>query len=51
MKTEFEARPVYVRREDRIKAHFLTCYLSLLIYRLLEKSWMINTLATLFSLP
>ena len=40
MKTEFEARPVYVRREDRIKAHFLTCYLSLLIYRLLEKSWM-----------
>ena len=37
MKTEFKARPVYVRREDRIKAHFLTCYLSLLIYRLLEK--------------
>lgn len=37
MKTEFEARPAYVRREDRIKAHFLTCYLSLLIYRLLEK--------------
>ncbi len=37
MKTEFEARPVYVRREDRIKAHFLICYISLLIYRLLEK--------------
>ena len=37
MKTEFEARPVYVRREDRIKAHFLTCYISLLVYRLLEK--------------
>ena len=37
MKSEFEARPVYVRREDRIKAHFLICYLSLLIYRLLEK--------------
>lgn len=37
MKTEFEARPVYVRREDRIKAHFMTCYISLLIYRLLEK--------------
>lgn len=37
MKTEFEARPVYLRRDDRIKAHFLTCYLSLLIYRLLEK--------------
>ena len=37
MKTEFEARPVYVRRDDRIKAHFLTCYISLLVYRLLEK--------------
>lgn len=37
MKSEFEARPVYARREDRIKAHFLTCYISLLIYRLLEK--------------
>lgn len=37
MKTEFEARPVYVRREDRIKAHFLTCYIGLLVYRLLEK--------------
>ena len=37
MKTEFEARSVYVQRDDRIKAHFLTCYLSLLLYRLLEK--------------
>lgn len=37
MKTDFTARPVYVRREDRIKAHFLICFLSLLIYRLLEK--------------
>ena len=37
MKTEFEARPVYVQRNDRIKAHFLTCYISLLVYRLLEK--------------
>ena len=37
MLTEFEARPVYVRRDDRIKAHFITCYISLLLYRLLEK--------------
>lgn len=37
MKSEFEARPVYLRREDRIKVHFLTCYISLLVYRLLEK--------------
>ena len=37
MKSEFEARPVFVRREDRIRAHFLTCHISLLVYRLLEK--------------
>ena len=37
MKSEFEARPVFVRREDRIKAHFLTYFISLLVYRLLEK--------------
>lgn len=38
MKSEFEDRPVYVHREDRIMAHFLTCYMSLLVYRLLEKN-------------
>lgn len=37
MKTEFSARPVYVKRNDRIRAHFLVCFLSLLIFRLLEK--------------
>lgn len=37
MKSEFKARPVYLSKPDRIKAHFLTCYLALLIYRLLEK--------------
>ena len=37
MKTEFKARPVYLRREDRIKAHFLTCFISLFVYRILEK--------------
>ena len=37
MKSEFKARPVYLRLEDRIKAHFIICYLSLLIYRILEK--------------
>ena len=37
MKTEFKARPVYLSREDRIKAHFLTCYTSLVLYRILEK--------------
>lgn len=36
LKTEFKARPVYVRNKDRIHAHFLTCFLSLLILRTLE---------------
>ena len=37
MKSDFLARPVNLSREDRIKAHFMTCYISLFIYRLLEK--------------
>ena len=37
MKDELGSRPAFVRREDRIKAHFMTCYISLIIYRLLEK--------------
>ena len=37
MKSEFKARPVYLSREDRIIAHFTTCFLSLVIYRFLEK--------------
>lgn len=37
MKTDFEARPVFLQNENRIKAHFLTCFLSLIIYRFLEK--------------
>lgn len=37
MKSEFKARPVYLSRDDRIQAHFMTCYISLLIHRILEK--------------
>ncbi len=37
MKTEFNARPVFHTNEDAIKAHFLICFLSLVIYRYLEK--------------
>ena len=37
MKSEFEARPVYLKRQDRIKAHFMICFLALTIYRYLEK--------------
>jgi len=37
MKSEFKARPVYLKKDDRIEAHFTTCFISLIIYRLLEK--------------
>lgn len=37
MKSEFRARPVYLKNKDRIEAHFITCFISLIIYRLLEK--------------
>lgn len=37
MKTDFKARPVYLQTEAHIRSHFLTCFLSLVIYRILEK--------------
>lgn len=37
MKTDFEARPIYLQEDMRIKAHFLICFLALVIYRYLEK--------------
>lgn len=35
-KTFFESRPVYVRTNDHIDAHFATCFLALVLERLLE---------------
>ena len=37
MTSEFEARLVYLQGDDRIRAHFLTCFISLIIYRILGK--------------
>lgn len=37
MKTDFEARPVYLKRRERIMAHFMTCFIALIIYRYLER--------------
>ena len=56
MKSDFLARPVNLSREDRIKSHFLTCFISLLIYRILEKklnykyttSQILNTLRNMY---
>lgn len=37
MKTDFEARPVYLKRQERIMAHFMTCFIALIVYRYLER--------------
>ena len=37
MKSDFDGRPVFVSREDRIRAHFLTCYLALMIFRIIDQ--------------
>lgn len=42
MKTDFKARPVYLKRDDRIKAHFTTCFIALTLYRYLEKKLDLN---------
>ena len=36
MKHEFKARPAYLQRDERIKAHFMTCFIALIIFRYLE---------------
>ena len=35
-KTEFDSRPVYVRTNDHIDAHFTTCFTALVLIRLLQ---------------
>lgn len=37
MKSEFKARPVFVQKDERIRAHFMTCFLALMVFRILEK--------------
>lgn len=37
MKSELKSRPVYVRKDNRVEAHFLTCFLALLVYRIVEQ--------------
>lgn len=37
MKSDFAARPVYVKRSERIQAHFITCFIALIVYRYLER--------------
>ena len=36
LKSQLEGRPVYVRTENHIRGHFLCCYISLVLSRLLE---------------
>ncbi|KJR46369.1 Mobile element protein [Desulfosporosinus sp. I2] len=36
MKTDFDARPVFVRKNEHIRAHFLICFVALLIIRIIQ---------------
>ena len=36
MKSQLDARPVYLQKEDTIVGHFLICYLAVLLARLLQ---------------
>lgn len=36
-KGDLEARPIFLQREDRINAHLLSCFISLVIMRILQK--------------
>lgn len=36
MKHEFKARPAFLQRDERIQAHFMTCFLALIVHRYLE---------------
>ena len=38
MKSEFKSRPVFHSKDEMIKAHFVTCFLALIVYRYLEKT-------------
>lgn len=40
MKSEFKTRPIYVKKDDAINGHLLTCFIALLIYRILEKEFL-----------
>ena len=37
MKTDFKSRPVFHSKDEMIKAHFLTCFLALVVFRYVEK--------------
>ena len=37
LKSEFKSRPVYLSRDERIRAHFTSCFLALVLFRYMEK--------------
>lgn len=37
IKSEFKARPVYVKKDEHVEAHFLVCFVALVIMRVLEQ--------------
>ena len=49
-KSELETRPIFVWTEESIEAHFLSCFIALLIIRLLEKNFKDNILMNILSI-
>lgn len=46
MKSELDARPVYLQKENSIKGHFLICYVTVLLIRLLQFKTLENKYST-----
>ena len=46
MKSELDARPVYLQKEDSIKGHFLICYVTVLLIRLFQFKILNNKYST-----
>ncbi len=46
MKSDLDARPVFLQKEDTIKGHFLICYLAVLLERILQFKVLENKYST-----
>ena len=46
MKSELDARPIYLQKEERIKGHLLICYLCVLLLRILQFKELNNKYST-----
>ena len=45
MKNDFDTRPIYLNKRSHIRAHFLICFISLVIIRLIQHSTEVERLS------